>query len=71
MKFLDVVCLLLLIIGGLNWGSVGVADYNFVEAFFGVDTMSTKSIYALVGLAALYRVFQCKSIRERWSTHKD
>lgn len=52
-RILDLIALVLLIIGALNWGLVGVADMNFVEKFIGVGMVS-KAIYAVVGLAGIY-----------------
>lgn len=70
MKFLDILFCILLVVGGLNWGLVGIADYNLVEALFGAATMTTKVIYDLVGLAAIYKIFQCRCIHDRWCTRK-
>lgn len=50
---LDIISLILLIIGGLNWGLVGLAGYNIVDSILGgtgIDTI----VYVLVGLAAAY-----------------
>jgi len=54
MKALNAVALVLIIIGGLNWGLVGLFDFNLVSALFGVDTWLTNLVYILVGLAAIY-----------------
>ena len=60
MTVLDWIALILLIIGGLNWGLVGVANYDLVGAIFkgtneiGSDATIAKIIYILVGLSALY-----------------
>ena len=51
---LDYVALLLVIIGGINWGLVGAFGIDLVERLFGDMTMPTRVIYGLVGLAALY-----------------
>ena len=67
MKFLDVIVSILLIIGGLNWGIIALMDMDVVAYFTGAGTTITKIIYGLVGLAAVYKIFQCNSIRERWS----
>jgi uncharacterized membrane protein YuzA (DUF378 family) len=53
----DVLMSTLLIIGGLNWGSIALFDFNFVSALFGADTPAANAIYLLVGLAALYVFF--------------
>ena len=58
MPALNVIAMILLIVGGLNWGLVGLFNFDLVAALFGgtVGTHSTLSriVYALVGLAALY-----------------
>lgn len=46
--------LILAAIGGLNWGLIGLFDYNLVSAIFGVDTFFSNLIYILVGLSAAY-----------------
>lgn len=52
-KTLDIICLILVIIGAVNWGLVGFFAWNLVESLFGF-TWLTRIIYALVGLAGLY-----------------
>lgn len=52
---LDKIALVLAIIGGLNWGSIGLFRFDIVAALFGGQTsMVSRIIYALVGLAALW-----------------
>ncbi|OGN16516.1 MAG: DUF378 domain-containing protein [Candidatus Yanofskybacteria bacterium RIFCSPHIGHO2_02_FULL_50_12] len=46
----------LVIIGALNWGLVGLLDLNVVTEVFGTGTL-TNVIYDLVGLSALYLIF--------------
>lgn len=58
LNFLDWIFLLILIIGGLNWGLVGVFDYNLVTALLGVGTSLTNIIYILVGVSAIYFIFR-------------
>ncbi len=50
---LDMIALILLVVGGLNWGLVAL-DYNAVEMIFGAWPMLVTLIYGLVGLSALY-----------------
>lgn len=57
MKTLDVIALTLLIIGGLNWGLVGLFNYDLVTSLFGAGTMATKIVYAIVGVAGLYSLY--------------
>jgi uncharacterized membrane protein YuzA (DUF378 family) len=70
MKTLDVTALVLLVVGGLNWGMVAVAHFDLVAAIFGMkfgETSTLSSIvYALVGLAALYQTVSFKAIQQRW-----
>jgi uncharacterized membrane protein YuzA (DUF378 family) len=66
LKVLDMVLGALLIIGGLNWGFVGLFNVNFVAAIFGDATALTRFIYILVGFAAVYDIVTIKSIWRRW-----
>ena len=52
---LDKIALILAIIGGLNWGSIGIFRFDIVAALFGgQDSMVSRIIYTLVGLAAIW-----------------
>lgn len=54
MKALYTVALLLLVVGGLNWGLVGLMDFDLVAALFGDMSMLSRLVYSLVGLSAVY-----------------
>jgi uncharacterized membrane protein YuzA (DUF378 family) len=55
MKALNVISLILIILGGLNWLSVGLFEYDVVsEIFGGADEVGSKIVYIIVGVAALY-----------------
>jgi uncharacterized membrane protein YuzA (DUF378 family) len=58
-KKLDILAAVLLVVGGLNWGLVAVADFDLVAALVGLDFGETNAasrvIYGLVGLAAVGR----------------
>lgn len=56
MRILNVITLVLLIVGGLNWGLVGAFDFNLVSALFGEMTPLSRIVYVLVGLAAVYQI---------------
>jgi Uncharacterized conserved protein len=57
MKALNVISLILVILGGLNWLSVGLFEYDVVsELFGGVDEVGSKIVYIIVGIAALYTI---------------
>lgn len=64
MKTLDVIAAVVLVIGGLNWGLVGVFDWDFVAALVGE---LGRAIYVLVGLAALYQALSWREIQKRWA----
>ena len=51
---LDRVALLLAIIGGLNWGSIGLFQLDLVAFAFGDNSALSRVVYSLVGLAALW-----------------
>ncbi len=55
MKIIDRIALLLSIIGSLNWGSIGLFQFDIVAWIFGgTDAMLSRVIYTLVGLAGLW-----------------
>jgi len=54
---MDWIVLILVIIGGINWGLVGFFDYNLVDAIFGVMSTAARVVYAIIGLAALYAIY--------------
>lgn len=52
----DTIALVLMIVGGLNWGLVGLLSFDLVAAIFGPMTLLSRIVYVLVGLAALYGI---------------
>lgn len=65
LNVVDWAATVLMIIGGINWGLVGVFDYNLVSAMFGEQTPLARFVYALVGLAALYGVYTASKMASR------
>jgi uncharacterized membrane protein YuzA (DUF378 family) len=55
-KLLDYVALALLIVGGLNWGLIGIFTFDLVAAVFGPMTLLSRLVYVLVGFAAVYGI---------------
>lgn len=53
---LDIIAFVLLVIGGLNWGLVGVANFDLVASLLGMGSMAAKVVYCLVGLSAIYLI---------------
>lgn len=66
---IDWISRILVIIGGLNWGLIGVANYNLVAAIFGDGSMASKVVYTLVGLAALWEIIRL-AFREPVATRR-
>lgn len=56
---LDWVAMALLIIGGLNWGLVGLFEFDLVASIFGVMTAASRAVYVIVGLCAAYAIYLC------------
>lgn len=56
MKTFDVLAVILLIVGGLNWGLVGLFQFDLVAAIFGPMSALARIVYTVVGIAALYRL---------------
>lgn len=56
MNTLQKVCLVITIIGALNWGFIGLLDINIVESIFGVGSVISRIIYSLVGLTGLINI---------------
>jgi uncharacterized protein len=56
MKALNLVTLILLIVGGLNWGLVGLFDFDLVAAMFGSGSILSRLVYVVVGVSALWQL---------------
>jgi uncharacterized membrane protein YuzA (DUF378 family) len=56
MKQLNIVTLILLIVGGLNWGLVGIANFDLVATLFGEGSALARIVYSLVGVSALAQI---------------
>lgn len=66
MRTIDVIAAALLVIGGLNWGLVGLFNFDLVATLLGDGTFLAKTIYVVVGIAAIYQATGFKSIQRRW-----
>jgi uncharacterized membrane protein YuzA (DUF378 family) len=56
MRAINLITLLLIIVGGLNWGLVGLLNFDLVAAIFGEMSMLSRIVYILVGLSALWQI---------------
>jgi uncharacterized membrane protein YuzA (DUF378 family) len=57
MHAIDWIAMILMIIGGINWGPMGMSNFDLVATRFDAHSGLTRLIYALVGLAALYGIY--------------
>ena len=55
METLQKICLIFTIIGAINWGLIGIFDFNLVEAIFGSDILA-RIIYSIVGITGLINI---------------
>jgi uncharacterized protein len=73
MKNFDLIAVVLLIVGGLNWGLIAIARFDLVAALSGLDfgqtNALTRVVYGLVGLSAVYVAAQLRAIVRRWATN--
>jgi uncharacterized membrane protein YuzA (DUF378 family) len=54
---IDWIALVLVIVGGLNWGLVGLLNVDLVELIFGTIPILQRIVYIVVGLAAIYLIY--------------
>lgn len=57
MTAVDWLAMTLLIIGGVNWGLIGLFNFDLVATLFGEMTTLSRLVYTLVGLSALYSIY--------------
>lgn len=55
-KVLDCIALTIVIIGAINWGLIGLLDFNLVASIFGSMSLISRIIYAAVGICGLYLI---------------
>ena len=69
MKQIDVIAVVLVVVGALNWGLVAIARFDLVAALFGMSfgevSPLTAVVYGLVGLAGLYQALSFNRVRSR------
>ena len=58
LNVLDLVSMILVIVGGLNWALVGVINFDLVATLFGDMSAISRIVYTLVGLSAVYLLTQ-------------
>ncbi|EYE87966.1 membrane protein [Fervidicella metallireducens AeB] len=58
MKNLNKIALILVIIGAINWGLIGILNFDLVATIFGEMSTLTRIIYSLVGISGLYLIYE-------------
>lgn len=56
METLQKTCLVITIIGAINWGLIGLLDFNLVDTIFGVGSLLSKIVYTLVGICGIVNI---------------
>lgn len=56
MKVIDKIALVLVIIGAINWGLIGLFNFNLVDSIFGAMSVLSRIIYTLVGISGLWSI---------------
>jgi len=56
METVQKILLVITIIGAVNWGLIGLFDFNLVEMIFGTGSMLSRLIYTLVGISGLVNI---------------
>jgi uncharacterized membrane protein YuzA (DUF378 family) len=71
MKFnsIDWLALVLVVVGGLNWGLIGAFDFNLVDSIFGEGSALSRIVYTLVGLSAVYLVYTATKVARPVTQH--
>jgi uncharacterized membrane protein YuzA (DUF378 family) len=64
MKPMSLIAAILLIVGGLNWGLVGIANFDLVATIFGDGSVVSKAVYIVVGVAAVLMLVSLLSNRK-------
>lgn len=58
MKTLNALTLVLIIVGGINWGLVGLAKFDLVATVLGAGSILSNIVYTLVGISALFQALR-------------
>ena len=56
MKTIKKICLVITIIGGLNWWLVGLLDFNIIDAIFTAGSVISRIIYSIVGITSIINI---------------
>lgn len=56
MENLQKTALVFTIIGAINWGLIGIFNFNLVDSIFGIDSLLSKIIYIIVGVCGILNI---------------
>ncbi|MHA6297832.1 DUF378 domain-containing protein [Devosia sp. CAU 1758] len=69
MKAINIITLVVVIVGGINWGLVGLFQFDLVATIFGgQDALLARIVYILVGISALWQIYPLMTGSEHRST---
>lgn len=64
MKALDIIALVLVIVGAVNWGLIGIFNFDLVATLFGAMSLISRIVYILVGIAGLWSIRMIAKVSE-------
>ena len=71
LRGIDFVALVLVVVGGLNWGLVGLFNFDLVQAILGAVPILARLVYILVGLAAVYAAVRSPHLAHLTRAHPE
>ena len=69
-KFLKTISYSLILVGAINWGLVGIFNFDLVAYLFGDMTLLSRTIYSLVGISAIISIIAVHIYEREYCTHK-
>jgi len=65
LNVVDWIAVVLVIVGGLNWGLIGLANFDLVATLFGAMSVLSRIVYVLVGLSAVYMAVMAMKLEKK------
>ena len=63
-NMMNLMCVIIVIVGGLNWASIGFLQYDFIAGFFGTQAnIFSRLVYICIGIACFYFIFMAFKYR--------
>ena len=70
MKAIGMLSIILLVVGGLNWGLVGLFNFDLVATVLGAGSILARIVYILVGVCAIYQIVSLATRQESGSAQR-